>query len=633
LIKSIIIAILFLGTLPSWAQSGFTEISKSVGIEHSYVTGKLLMGGGAAFFDFDNDGDLDIYMTGGPGRDVLYRNDGNDSFTEIGEQAGFLDTGSGWTMGVVTGDIDNDGYRDVFVTGGRIPNLLFKNNRDGTFTNISESAGIVDTSFSISASFGDFNLDGYLDIYVVNHVNKPRITIDEATGQPNGFAHECFPDFFYLNNGDNTFTEMSAQLGLDGGEGCGLAVVVTDFDNDGDMDIYIANDFGEWVHPNVLYRNDDPANLTFSDVSEQSGLDAAIYGMGVAVGDYDRDGDLDYYTTNLGRNVLYNNLGNGFFMDVTDFAGVANGKINNLFATSWGTAFFDYDNDGLLDLFVTNGFIDAIDIIKTTPYDPNQLYKNNGDGTFTDVSSAAGVADGNIGRGFACADFDDDGDIDLLVMVIEEDSSDAHILLYRNDLPNGGNHYLKIEVQGTVNNRDGYGTHIRIVVGGESWISEIDGGSSHLSHNSSIAHFGLGRNTIVDSLFVIWPGGATQVFTDIPVDRKIGITEGSSLVTNVESNQARQIENFQLYQNYPNPFNPQTTLVYDLLENCHVTLKIYDLLGHEVRTLVDDFQALGQKSVTWNGRNNFGETVSSGLYFYKLQIADRVEGRRMLLLK
>jgi len=311
-------------------------------------------------------------------------------------------------MGVITGDIDNDGYRDVFVTTWIDEhNLLFKNNGDGTFQEISASAGILDTALSTAASFGDFNLDGFLDIYVVNYIDPSKPPTDDS-----GFYYTCSPNYLYMNNGNETFTEVASLYGV-ADTGCGLAIAFTNYDQDSDVDIYIANDFGAWVLHNSLYQNNYPSP-DFSNVSVSSSMNDAIYGMGIAIGDYDEDGDLDYYVTNLGRNVLRNNQGNGLFIDLTDSAGVANTYTDsNLFAVGWGTAFLDYDNDTYLDLFVVNGHIPADSIIANAPSNPDVFYKNNGDGTFTDLSASLGVDDTSMARGFALGDYDNDGDLDL----------------------------------------------------------------------------------------------------------------------------------------------------------------------------------------------------------------------------
>lgn len=510
----------------------FTEISQFAGINHT-VYSPVQLGGGAAFFDYNNDGWEDIYITGGLNRDKLYHNNGDGTFTERGAAAGLHAAALFYTMGVVTGDIDNDGDRDVLVTtwGGdldwAIPlrNILYRNNGNGTFTDIAQAAGLTDAAWSVSACMGDYNLDGYLDIYIGDYVDENRFIRDSITNQIIGFNHTGYQNNLYLNNGNNTFTDVAAQFAVND-SGTTLAVTFTDYDNDHDPDLYVVNDFGAWVLPNALHRNERPLNQ-FADVSVTSGANAAIYGMGVAAGDYDEDGDLDYYITNIGDNVLYRNNSNGTFTEVAAAAGVlATYTGDSLFSTGWGTAFLDYDNDTWLDLFVANGRIPAVNIIGTGEKDPHKLFKNNANGTFTDVSGMEGITDTVKGRGFATGDYDNDGDLDMVVVCMHHlANGQAKVLLYRNDQTNG-RHWLKVAVQGTTNSRDAFGTRVEVYAGGRKWIREIDGGSSHASQNSSIAHFGLANYTTIDSVAVIWPGGNRFTLPNVPVDHLIHFLEG-----------------------------------------------------------------------------------------------------------
>ena len=502
----------------SQAQS-FTEIAQTSGIDHRHLS-KNYMGGGVAFFDYNNDGYDDIYLTGGEGPDRLYKNLGDGTFIETTKEAGIDSLSTITSRGVVTGDIDNDGFRDIFVACQQDANVLYHNNGDGTFTDISTSSQIdVLNAFSMGASMGDFNLDGYLDIYVINYIKV-------FDADQNGYYHECSNDWLYINNKDNTFTEVGNSTNANN-DGCSLASTFTDHNQDGRPDIYIANDFGAWVRPNVLYQN--TAIDTFKDVSSTSATDVAIYGMGIATGDYNKDGLFDYYVTNLGRNVLLKGTPSGVYADVTDLAGVPN-EFTEAPAKSvgWGTVFFDYDHDGFEDLFVANGYVPSNASIGngTTLLDPNKLYRNNTDDTFTDVSLAMGVSDSNYSRGMAVADIDNDGDLDILATILNaNDTETSRVRLYRNDVSSGN--YLQVKLQGTASNRDAYGAKAKAYKNGEIWLREVAGGSSHVSQNTSTIHFGMAGYDSFDSLEIIWNGGKKQTFYQIEHNQTIKIIEDS----------------------------------------------------------------------------------------------------------
>jgi len=531
----------------------FSEQSSVVGIDHTY-NARGLMGGGAAFFDFDMDGHEDLYLTGGLDRDQLYRNNGDGTFTKTDNTNGLEITTSHNTTAVITGDIDNDGDREIFVStweryenGTEIiaRNLLFMNNGDGTFTEIGEAAGITHAAFSIGANFVDYNKDGYLDIHVMNHVKTPAFLYD-SYGVIVGFNHDCYGNFFYLNNGDATFTEISSQLGVND-NGCALAALPSDFDMDSDLDIFIANDFGPFIVPNTLYQNDYP-NDEFSEVAAAKGAGIPMYGMGIAAGDYDHDLDFDYYITNLGANVLLEN-DNGTFTDVAASANVENTYAEGSpsdFATGWGTAFFDVDNDSWLDLFVANGRIPSLPSLPTAMNDPNKLYLNNGDKTFSDISAANGVDDGSYSRGMAYSDYDNDGDLDFVVCNINEFG--AKIKFYRND-SNAANNFIDFTLKGT-SNRDAYGAKVWLYAGGQTFVREVSGGGgSHCSQSSSIVHFGLGDITEVDDVKVEWPrGGILGYNSTFEINRKHVLSE-----TILLSNKDLTGANFGL-NILPNPF-------------------------------------------------------------------------------
>ena len=592
----------------------FSEQSAAVGIDHTFQP-RALMGGGAAFFDYDNDGDDDLYLTGGLNRDDLYRNDGNGSFTKMGTNNGLEITVQYNTTAVITGDIDNDGDRDIFVStweryenGNEIlsRNLLFENNGDGTFTDISTTAGITHPAFTIGANFLDYNKDGFIDIHVINHVETPRFLYD-STGVISGFDHDCFDNLFYHNNGDGTFSEVAAQLGVND-SGCALASLPSDYDMDGDPDIFIANDFGPFIVPNVLYQNDYPNNA-FVDVSQATGADIPMYGMGIAAGDYDHDLDLDYYITNLGKNVLMENQ-NGVFVDVATPARVestyADGSSD--FATGWGTAFFDIDNDTWLDLFVANGRIPSLPSLPTAMNDPNKLFLNNGDKTFSDITDQNGVGDPSYGRGMAYSDFDADGDLDFVV--VNQNELGGTTLFYRNESSNG-NHYVQFQLVGKESNRDAYGAKLWLYAGGQTFLRETDGGGgSFCSQNTSIVHFGLGTIGQIDSLRIDWPGGHVDHLGVFAIDARHVVEEG--IISGTKESETELGLSLS-----PNPFT--TYLNVEVPSAAASPASVVRLITPSGQTI------WRQESTLYEGNNylELEETIPAGLYILQVQLEEK----------
>ncbi|HMQ49155.1 MAG TPA: FG-GAP-like repeat-containing protein [Saprospiraceae bacterium] len=512
----------------------FQEVAQSVGID--FIFDQLGgFGGGAAWFDYNADGWEDLYLTGGRTMDRLYQNNGNGTFTDVTVQAGLSITANYYTTSVVSGDINNDGYRELFIGTWNDSgftqlerSLLFRNNGNGTFEEIGVSAQITHALRATGAAFLDFDSDGLLDLYVINYLDESEFLYDDQ-GQINGYAHSCYPNLLYRNNGDWTFTEMGESLGLND-TGCALAVIPTDYDQNGLIDVYVANDFGAWVEPNAMFRNLGNGN-GFEDVSMSSGMDVGIYGMGIAVGDYDLDQDWDYYVTNIGRNVLLQNDGSGHFLDVTTAANVENATTPDGNTTGWGTAFMDYDLDTYEDLFIANGYILSAPFNPTTQFDPNKAYRNNGNGTFTDVSNTLGFNSINIARGLAYADYDADGDADICVPTITGlGSLGGKSLLYNNNFPTA-NKWLQVSLSGTDCNRDAFGSIIRVFIGNKVLRREIQGGSSHASQNTSIAHFGLGGATQVDSLKIDWLGGATETYYNVAPNQRLHYVQSMGLAS------------------------------------------------------------------------------------------------------
>ncbi len=564
--NSYLILLLMMSSVAIGSAQHFSEQSQAIGFDHSFRA-RAVMGGGAAFFDFDNDGDEDFYITGGYNADNIYRNNGDGTFSKILEDIGINITYNFNTMGVTTGDIDNDGDRDIFVTtweefqGSEQPDarsLLFLNNGNGTFTEIGEQAGIIDQAFAMGAAFVDYNKDGYLDVYVMNHIKQPIFTYDD-NGSINGFAHECYPNFLYLNNGDLTFTEVSQEMNVDN-DGCTIATVASDYDLDGDLDLFLANDFGYFLRSNTLYQNNYPEN-SFTDVSVAANANVEAFGMGIASGDYDHDLDFDYYTTNIGRNILIENQ-NGTFLDVTTEAGVENITVpeeDNLNTTGWGTAFFDVDNDTWEDLFVANGRIPTLAQYATATNDPNKLYLNNGDKTFTDVSDIAGVSDVRYTHGMAYSDYDEDGDLDIVTVVLDE--LDGRSKFYINETENDNN-YIQFKLIGVESNRDAFGSRAWIYADNLTLVKEIyGGGASHASQHTSVLHFGLADIEQVDSVRIEWTNGHVDVIENPAVNTRHTIVEGVAVGVHNP-----QLANLNIVV-APNPFTNHLSLYADVAQN------------------------------------------------------------------
>ena len=533
-----------------WAESHgiqFVDVTAEAGIGFQHVNGAKgdyhlpeTIGSGGAFFDYDTDGDLDLYLVNsgdlaGAASDsaytsVLYRNNGNGTFTDVTDTAGVGNSGN-YGMGAACGDFDNDGDPDLYVTNFGA-NVLYQNNADGTFTDVTESAGVGDTLWGSSATFFDYDRDGYLDLYVANYLLY-SLDVPHRPCGVHGIRTHCHPknfdgapDRLYRNNGDGTFTDVTqaAGFGVISGphSGKGLGVVAADFNTDGAPDIYVAND----DTPNFLFYNNGDG--TFTEMGLLAGCafsfdGVAQAGMGVDAGDFNGDGYLDIFVTNLSHetNALYRNNGDGTFTDIVYEASL--GKESYLFV-GFGTRFFDYDNDGYSDIFIANGhIIEAIaqvtDVL--TYAQRNQLFQNNGDGTFTEVSFESGqyFRREGVSRGAIFGDYDNDGDMDI---VVTQSNQQAELL--RNE---GGNrrNWVRIKLVGTASNRDGIGARVTVTAGSQSQMQEVHTGLSYLCSNDPRVFFGLGEHNRIDRLEIRWPCGIVQVLENLEVNREIVVVE------------------------------------------------------------------------------------------------------------
>lgn len=496
-------------------SQGFTNVSSAAGVvvTHTENTSDAFeLSAGAAWFDYDQDDDLDLYITMRSHANLLYRNNGNGTFTEVATTLGAQDI-NGDGGGVSIADFNNDGWPDIFLANAN-ENVLLRNNNGSSFSDITANSGlgVALNSRSTTASWGDFDADGYLDLYIAQHT---------PVGGPNQGATQ--KDFLFLNNRDETFTDVSASLPLADISGYGFVASWTDYDQDGDLDIFLVNDCNPLSTDPFestrtrIFRNDDGGNPTdwfFNEVSVDLGINDCRSARGLAIGDYNRDGWLDYFYTNTGNYALWENSGNHSFNEVTATANIVN---PNPSYSAWGSTFFDYDNDGLQDIFVALGAENG-----NAPQ-PNQVFKNNGNGQFTEVANSIGMDHNGKTRNIVYGDYDNDGDLDAFILNYGQACA-----LMRND-NNSGNHFLKVDLEGVYSNKEGIGSTIKITTpDGISQIFETRSGSNLGAGDQVDAHFGIGTNTSISELKVTWPSGIVQVFNNISADITFNITESNT---------------------------------------------------------------------------------------------------------
>ena len=542
--QSIIAGILLMPLeLRGSASPWFTEVSAKAGIRFKHTDGRSgqryfleTLGAGAAWFDYDRDGDLDIYFVNGAGlpgaefdvspTNALYRNNGNMTFTEVTNGAKVGDGGYGF--GCCVGDYDNDGWPDLYVTNFG-PNILYRNNGDGGFSNVTEGTGVGGERWSSSAAFADYDRDGDLDLFVANYLDY-RLE-DNTICHRGDLRVYCPPadftgvaDVLYENKGDGSFADVTRESGVFNPEGKGLGVVWGDYDNDGYPDIFVAND----TTADMLYRNNGDG--TFMDVALFVGVALGakgipMGGMGTSFGDYDNDGWLDIAVTNFqdDPNSLYHGEGDGTFADAS-YASRLGGV--SLPYVGWGVDFVDLDNDGFTDLFVGNGNIyDNVEMFDPGYTYPqrNHLFRNQGDGTLSEISSQCGpgLSLNKVSRGVAFVDYDNDGDIDILVT-----NSNQTPDLLRNESSNQNN-WLNLRLVGTASNRDAIGARVKIFAPGlEPQLREVKSGSSYLCQSDMRLHFGLGKASIVTRIEIRWPSGLDDTFEGIAPNQFLEVREG-----------------------------------------------------------------------------------------------------------
>ncbi len=538
----------------------FREVAADVGLKFHHFTGATgeyfmteIMGAGVALFDYDNDGDLDVYLVQGtvldpskkPGEtkfppppgwkpgNRLFRNEliptGKLQFTDVTEQAGVGHIGYG--MGVAVGDYDNDGYLDLYVTNFG-SNVLYHNNGNGTFTDVTRQAGVDDVRWSTSAAFVDYDRDGLLDLYVANYLDftiKGNKRCYAPTGEPDyctPAAYRPVPNRLFRNLGNGKFADVTEAAGIASAVGPGLGVVAADFNGDGWPDIYVANDGAA----NHLWLNQ--GNGTFKEVALVSGTaysadGLAQAGMGVTAGDFDGDEDEDILVTNLTKEgcVLYRNDGKGYFYDATIEFGLHQPTFPY---TGFGVEWFDYDNDGRLDLFIANGAVTLMESLRGSPYpfhQINQLFHNEGEGKrFRETTKIAGPALelSEVSRGAAFGDIDNDGDIDIVVT-----NNNGPVRLLRNEV-GSQRHWLEVRLEAAKGNRFAIGARVAVLRQGQKplW-RRVHTDSSYLSANDVRVHFGLGEKPEVQSVVVRWPDGSREAWDKVQPDRLLTLRQGT----------------------------------------------------------------------------------------------------------
>lgn len=550
----------------------------------------------ANWIDYDNDGLLDLFVSRGPSAGAtpyLYHNDGNGVFTKI--TTGPLATTPMKADGSSWGDFNNDGYPDLCVaTWYNQIDFLFQNNGSGNFSFLNTSPISTNTGYSETCSWGDYNNDGLLDLYVTNSAAASK-------------------NYLYKNLGSGSFAKIDTGLVVNEVDSSRGACWV-DIDNDKDVDLFICN---ENQNINSLFRND--GNGVFTKITNTALTQTRGDWWSASWGDYDNDGRLDVFISNWGgNNALYKNNGNW------NFAHIGNDTISNEAGMNAITGWGDMDNDGDLDMYVSQSY-------GSVPRN-NLMYKNmkmeTGTASFQRIDAGAVTNDGGWTYGFAWGDYDRDGDLDIFcAKTFNENELNG---LFRNDNSNG-NKWVEFKCEGVTTNRSAIGTKIKLkaTINGQSvWqMREIDGQNGYCTQTLE-QHFGLGNAAVIDSLKIEWQSGNTNVYTNVAVNKFYKAIEGQSNLVGVSNNTSIQPKEFKLNQNFPNPFNPATTISFTLPKKDFAAIKIYDSTGKEVSSLINEVKPAGYYEVSFNGSE-----LSSGVYFYKLITSNYTETKNMILLK
>jgi len=610
----LVLAVLALAVFaPSFAHAwNFTNVTAAAGFSYAHgysgVVGEARRSaGGVAVGDYDRDGWYDLYVVrGNIGPNLLFRNLGNGTFQEVGAAAG-VNISAANGSGPAFADYNGDGWLDL-VLGGIDPTRprIFRNQTNNTFTEVTSTCGISTIFNTFGCTFGDYDLDEDLDLFLTH------------------WGPIGSPDHLWRNNGNGTFTSVDSDAGLDilSDEGADYTFTANfaDIDSDGDPDLLVAADFDR----SKVFLNDGDGtftNVTSAVISDENG-------MGAAVGDYDNDGDLDWFVSSVWDpngdpegswgvtgNRLYRNTGAGVFQDATTAAGVRQGW------WGWGSSFADFNNDGHLDLLHVNGW-NTVEFDR----DSTRLFVANGNATFTEMSYTLGLRDVGQGRGVACFDYDHDGDLD--VFIANNGSGPA---FFRND---GGNalKYLSVRLAGPAPNTEGIGARVFVTAGGVTQMREIRCGNNFVSQDPAEAHFGLGSATLVTELRVEWPDGVTTVLHGIAANQRLVLDQNATGVSPSAASAPADAA-IQLSAGAPNPFRASTTLRFRLPQHSDVSVRVYTVAGRRVATLADGPRAAGEHRVEWDGRDAAGRFASAGSYVVRLESPSGAVTRRITLVR
>jgi hypothetical protein len=589
----------------------FTNVTSAAGFNYTHgysgtVGEERRCAGGVAVGDYNNDGWDDLYVVrGNIGPNLLFRNLGNGTFQEVGASAG-VNINAADGSGPTFGDYNGDGWLDLMIGGvGTTTPRLYRNQANGTFTEVTVASGISTFLSTISCTWGDYDRDGDLDLFL-------------SHWGPIGS-----PDHMWRNNGNGTFTSVDSEIGLNilGEEGSDFTYTgnFVDINNDDWPDLLVASDFGR----SKVFLNDGDGtftNVTSAVISDENG-------MGAAVGDYDSDGDLDWFVSSVwdpngvpegnwgvSGNRMYRNTGNGVFEDATTAANVRQGW------WGWGASFQDFDNDGRLDLLHVNGW-NTVEFDR----DSTRLWFQNAPGTFTERSFEMGLRDVMQGRGVGCFDYDHDGDLDIFIANNQQSPT-----LYRND---GGNamKWLEVQLTGPAPNRQGIGARIFATANGVTQMRELRCASNYVSQDPAVAHFGLGNALVVSELRVEWPNGAVTVLNGIGANQKLVLNPTATGVAGATDASAAPA--IHLGGAAPNPFSDETRVRFRLSHPGSLAVRVYDVSGRLVTTLVQGAQPAGEREIAWDGRSEAGAHAPAGNYFLRLDAPSGVQTQSVTLVR